>query len=63
MTAEDLDEEDKELDNFNEMEMEERLTRLLEYLRQRHQYCFWCKMAYPDTALEGCPGLTEDEHD
>ncbi|RSM05711.1 hypothetical protein CDV31_009488 [Fusarium ambrosium] len=62
-TAEDLDEEDEELDNFNELEIGERLKQLLEYLREKHQYCFWCKMVYPDSEMEGCPGLTEEDHD
>ncbi|KFH47871.1 G patch domain-containing protein-like protein [Hapsidospora chrysogenum ATCC 11550] len=60
---EDLDEEDDELDEFNALEISERLRQALEYLRARHQYCFWCKAAYPDSEMEGCPGLTEDEHD
>jgi hypothetical protein len=62
-TAEDLDEEDEELDQFNELEIGERLRRVVEYLRKKHQYCFWCKMAYPDAEMEGCPGLTEEDHD
>ncbi|KAF4988545.1 hypothetical protein FDECE_14994 [Fusarium decemcellulare] len=62
-TAEDLDEEDEELDEFNELEIGERLSKVLEYLREKHQYCFWCKMVYPDKEMEGCPGLTEEDHD
>lgn len=62
-TAEDLDEEDEELDQFNELEIGERLRRVVEYLREKHQYCFWCKMVYPDAEMEGCPGLTEEDHD
>ncbi|KAF9761982.1 hypothetical protein IL306_003599 [Fusarium sp. DS 682] len=62
-TAEDLDEEDEELDQFNELEIGERLKRVLKYLREKHQYCFWCKMAYRDVEMEGCPGLTEEDHD
>ncbi|CAJ0553875.1 Ff.00g123870.m01.CDS01 [Fusarium sp. VM40] len=62
-TAEDLDEEDEELDHFNELEIGERLRRVVEYLREKHQYCFWCKMAYPDVEMEGCPGLAEEDHD
>ncbi|KAH7162761.1 hypothetical protein B0J13DRAFT_18878 [Dactylonectria estremocensis] len=62
-TAEDLDEEDEELDEFNALEIEERLKRVLEHLRKKHRYCFWCKMAYPDSEMEGCPGLTEEDHD
>ncbi|PNP82937.1 hypothetical protein FNYG_03259 [Fusarium nygamai] len=62
-TADDLDEEDEELDQFNELEIGERLKSVLEYLREKHQYCFWCKMVYPDAEMEGCPGLTEEDHD
>lgn len=63
VTAEDLDEEDEELGKFNELEIGERLAKVLEYLREKHWYCFWCKMAYEDEKMEGCPGLTEEEHD
>ncbi|KAF4976344.1 hypothetical protein FZEAL_6964 [Fusarium zealandicum] len=62
-TAEDLDEEDEELDEFNALEITERLERVLVYLREKHLYCFWCKMAYQDSEMEGCPGLTEEDHD
>lgn len=62
-TAEDLDEEDPELEEFNALDVRERLERLLKHLREQHQYCFWCKMAYPDAEMDGCPGLTEEDHD
>ncbi|KPM37688.1 hypothetical protein AK830_g8878 [Neonectria ditissima] len=62
-TAEDLDEEDEELDEFNALGIEERLKQVLGYLREKHRYCFWCKMAYEDSEMEGCPGLTEEDHD
>lgn len=61
--AEDLDEEDAELDEFNALDVRERLERLLKHLRAQHRYCFWCKMAYPDAEMDGCPGLTEEDHD
>lgn len=61
--AEDLDEEDEELDEFNGLTGEEKLRRLVEYLRKEHHYCFWCKFKYEDERMEGCPGLTEEEHD
>ncbi|KAL2122461.1 hypothetical protein VTJ04DRAFT_2916 [Mycothermus thermophilus] len=61
--AEDLDEEDPELDDFNALPVEERLRRVLEYLRKEYRYCFWCKYRYPDEGMEGCPGLTEEEHE
>jgi hypothetical protein len=62
-TADDLDEEDEELDEFNALELGTRLSRLVIYLRETHHYCFWCKMAYPDAEMDGCPGLTEEDHD
>jgi hypothetical protein len=59
----DLDEEDPELEGFNELDPAERLERIIKYLRAKHLYCFWCKSKYPDAEFEGCPGLTEEEHD
>lgn len=63
MPADDLDEEDPELDEFEALEVGDKLARLVAYLRDRHRYCFWCKLAYPDEEMEGCPGLTEEDHD
>lgn len=63
MPADDLDEEDPELDEFNELDGDEKLKRILKYLREKYRYCFWCKCAYPDKEMEGCPGLTEEDHD
>ncbi|KAL4940521.1 hypothetical protein BDV06DRAFT_224030 [Aspergillus oleicola] len=59
-----VEEEDPELDEFNALEPAERLRRLVLYLREKHLYCFWCKYRY-ETAedMEGCPGLTEEDHD
>lgn len=62
-TADDLDEVDEELDEFNALDPGTRLSRLVMYLRETHWYCFWCKMAYPDAEMDGCPGLTEEDHD
>ncbi|RFU32039.1 hypothetical protein B7463_g4310, partial [Scytalidium lignicola] len=61
--VEDLEEEDPELDAFNELEPAERLQKLVLYLREQFNYCFWCKYTYPDADLEGCPGVTEEDHD
>ena len=61
--AEDLDDEDPELDEFNALPVQERLRKAVEYLREKHRYCFWCKAAYPDDSMDGCPGLTEEDHD
>ena len=60
---EELEEEDLELDDFNALEPKERLSRLVEFLRARYHYCFWCKYRYPDDEMEGCPGSTEEVHD
>ena len=57
------DGDDKELEQFNELELGERLNKLLLYLRSNHNYCFWCKMAYPDKEMKFCPGVEEEEHD
>ncbi|CAG8982663.1 hypothetical protein HYALB_00006061 [Hymenoscyphus albidus] len=61
--VEDLEEEDPELDAFSELDPAERLEKLVVHLRQEHNYCFWCKFTYPNKEFEGCPGLTEEEHD
>ncbi|KAJ5577817.1 uncharacterized protein N7459_006781 [Penicillium hispanicum] len=59
-----LEEEDPELDAFNALEPAERLQKLVSYLRDTYRYCFWCKFRYEtDLELEGCPGLTEEDHD
>lgn len=60
---EDLEDDDEELDEFNALELAERLRQLLEHLRSRHRYCFWCKSAYPTSDMDGCPGLLEEDHD
>ncbi|KAK5654976.1 hypothetical protein OQA88_6735 [Cercophora sp. LCS_1] len=63
VTAEDLDEEDEELDEFDALPPGERLEKVVAYLRKEHRYCFWCKYQYPDEEMEGCAGLTEEDHD
>ncbi|KKK16436.1 hypothetical protein ARAM_002452 [Aspergillus rambellii] len=57
------EDEDPELDEFNALEPTERLKQLVQYLREKHQYCFWCKYRYESAAMEGCPGETEEDHD
>jgi hypothetical protein len=63
VVADDLDDEDAELEEFNALPVEERLAKVVKYLRYGHRYCFWCKYAYPDADIDGCPGLTEEDHD
>lgn len=57
------DEQDEELEEFNALDAEERLTRVVTYLRDKYHYCFWCKYRYETAEMEGCPGLTEEDHD
>lgn len=61
--VEDLEEEDPKLDEFQALEPAERLQKIVVYLREEFHYCFWCKYAYPDEKMEGCPGLSEEKHD
>ncbi|RYP56541.1 hypothetical protein DL771_011860 [Monosporascus sp. 5C6A] len=61
--VEDLEEEDEELEEFDALGVEERLRRVVGYLRKEFRYCFWCKYQYPDENMEGCPGPTEEDHD
>ncbi|KAK0660996.1 G patch domain-containing protein 11 [Lasiodiplodia hormozganensis] len=60
---EDLAEEDTELEEFNALEPQKKLEMAVQYLRDKHNYCFWCKYKYPNEKMEGCPGLTEEDHD
>ncbi|KAH7035039.1 uncharacterized protein B0I36DRAFT_317484 [Microdochium trichocladiopsis] len=61
--VEDLEDDDEELEEFTGLEADEKLRRIILYLRKEHNYCFWCKYQYDDDTLDGCPGLTEEEHD
>jgi hypothetical protein len=60
---EDLYDEDEELEKFQALPAPEKLDKLVRYLRETYYYCFWCKFRYDNAEMEGCPGLTEDEHD
>ncbi|KAH7060485.1 hypothetical protein B0J12DRAFT_566403 [Macrophomina phaseolina] len=60
---EDLGEDDPELEEFDALEPQQKLEKVVEYLRDKHNYCFWCKYKYPDEEMEGCPGTTEEDHD
>ncbi|KAJ9648361.1 hypothetical protein H2199_001215 [Coniosporium tulheliwenetii] len=60
---EELEDEDPELEAFNALPVAERLEKLVRHLRDTHHYCFWCKYQYSDADMEGCPGITEEDHD
>jgi rubrerythrin len=57
------DDRDEELEAFEALTPGQRLERIVGYLRDKYWYCFWCKSRYEDAGMEGCPGLTEDDHD
>ncbi|PGH10793.1 hypothetical protein AJ79_05266 [Helicocarpus griseus UAMH5409] len=57
------EDEDEELNEFNALSAQERLSRVVMYLREKYRYCFWCKYRYETDDMEGCPGLTEEDHD
>lgn len=54
--------EDAELVEFESLPAADRLQSLVDFLRDRHFYCFWCKFKYPDSAMDGCPGTSEEDH-
>lgn len=58
------DESDEELKEFDELDSQERLDRIISYLRDKYYYCFWCGCKYRDVEdLKECPGLTEEAHE
>lgn len=59
----DLASEDPELAEFEALPVTERLQKVLTFLRVEFHYCLYCGYQYPDADLEGCPGVTEEEHD
>jgi hypothetical protein len=59
----DIDEEDAELAEFDALTSSEKLEKLERYLREKYWYCFWCKYRYDSAEMEGCPGVTEEDHD
>lgn len=63
LQEEELEEDDPELEEFNALDPRERLSRLVVYLREKYRYCFWCKFRYEGEEMDGCPGLTEEDHD
>ena len=43
----------------------DRLELVLDYLRRRYAYCFWCGTQYndEDDMATNCPGPDEESHD
>ncbi|KAG0363814.1 hypothetical protein BC939DRAFT_531711 [Gamsiella multidivaricata] len=50
--------------DFAQLEMPEKLAKVVQHLRDEHLYCFWCSAQYsdPEDLAENCPGPTEDDH-
>lgn len=59
----DVDDEDAELAEFDALTNSEKLEKLVSHLREKYWYCFWCKYRYDSAEMEGCPGVTEEDHD
>ncbi|KAL5508361.1 hypothetical protein ACEPAH_5980 [Sanghuangporus vaninii] len=59
------DETIDEAREFLRLNAQDRLKRVLQYLREKYFYCFWCGTQYSDKAdLDGnCPGEDEEAHD
>lgn len=60
--VEDQEAEDEELEQFEAKSFKERRDMVVQYLRDKYKYCFWCKYKYPDEEMEGCPGMDEESH-
>ncbi|KAI8331242.1 hypothetical protein BC941DRAFT_439409 [Chlamydoabsidia padenii] len=53
-----------EVEKLKSLPLDEQLGKLVDYLRDRYQYCFWCGAQFEDKAdLDAnCPGIAEDDH-
>ncbi|CAI6331525.1 unnamed protein product [Periconia digitata] len=59
----DFGHDDPDLAEFEALSVFERLERTLVFLRDTYKYCLYCGYQYPDAAMDGCPGVTEGDHD
>ncbi|KAM5535641.1 hypothetical protein V8D89_010628 [Ganoderma adspersum] len=59
------EEELQEAVQFLRLGTQDRLTLVLDYLRRKYSYCFWCGTRYDDAEdmENNCPGEDEDAHD
>ncbi|KAI0650018.1 hypothetical protein C8Q79DRAFT_900584 [Trametes meyenii] len=59
------EEELEEALQFLRLNPQDRLTLVLDYLRRKYAYCFWCGTQYDDQEdmERNCPGTDEDAHD
>ncbi|TKX23520.1 hypothetical protein C1H76_4590 [Elsinoe australis] len=56
-------EEDEEMQDLLALSAEGKLMKTVLHLREKWWYCFWCKSRYDDKELDGCPGVTEEDHE
>lgn len=59
------EDDDAEVQEFNEATPDERLQRSVDFLRNEHLYCFWCRVKYEDDGdlRKNCPGPREEDHE
>jgi hypothetical protein len=50
---------------FEILPIEERLWKVLNYLRKQYSYCYFCGCQYENgkDLSEQCPGILEDDHE
>lgn len=63
---EDIDEEEEEEEEAkDEIEPDEQLNFILDYLRTKYLYCLWCGIKYEtaDDMDANCPGTEKSDHD
>ncbi|KAI8969027.1 hypothetical protein BDF20DRAFT_141122 [Mycotypha africana] len=54
----------EEIERLNSLELDEKFALVVEYLRNKYFYCFWCSAKYKDAEdlQANCPGPEEDDH-
>ncbi|KAH9951771.1 hypothetical protein B0H21DRAFT_818200 [Amylocystis lapponica] len=59
------EEDIEEATQFLQLSAKDRLELVLDYLREKYAYCFWCGTQYEDDddMDQNCPGPDEDAHD
>jgi len=64
-SSDDEDPEDTEATQLKQLPTEEKLMKVLHYLRENHLYCMYCSSNFTDQEdMEAnCPGLLEEDHD
>lgn len=57
--------DDEELELFEEMTMEEKISKVHIFLRSEYNYCYYCGVKYEDQGelFQYCPGFSEEDHD